>query len=279
MRRPVPPPDSVAAALLSARERGIDRLDAQCLLSAVLARPRSWLLAHADEALDPDAARHYDALLTRRAAGEPLAYVLGEKEFFGLRLEVTPEVLIPRADTETLVEWALELLPCNVEAAVADLGTGSGAIALALAARRPTARVTAVDASADALAVAERNAGRLGLAVEWRLSDWFSALEDRRFALIVSNPPYIADGDCHLDALTHEPQCALTSGSDGLVAIRHIIASAANFLTTGGWLLIEHGYDQAEAVQALLGMAGFEHIATRHDLGGQPRCSGGRCRD
>lgn len=278
MSRPAPPPGSVAAALQSARESGIDRLDAQCLLGAVLARPRSWLLAHEDEALDPAAARRYTTLLARRAAGEPLAYVLGEKEFFGLRLEVTPDVLIPRADTETLVEWALELLPGDVETAVADLGTGSGAIALALAAQRPAARVTAVDASPAALAVAERNARRLGLAVEWRLSDWFSALEGRRFPLIVSNPPYVAEGDAHLTALSHEPQRALTSGPDGLTAIRHIVASAAGFLTVGGWLLIEHGFDQSAGVQFLLETAGFDRIATRRDLGGQPRCTGGRRR-
>lgn len=277
MSAPAPHPGSIAAALQSARESGIDRLDAQRLLAAVLTRPRSWLLAHEDEALDPVAAGRYGTLLARRSAGEPLAYVLGEKEFFGLSLEVTPDVLIPRADTETLVEWALELLPGDVETAVADLGTGSGAIALALAAQRPAARVTAVDASPAALAVAERNARRLGLAVEWRLSDWFSAIAGRRFPLIVSNPPYVAEGDAHLAALSHEPQRALTSGPDGLTAIRHIVASAAGFLTAGGWLLIEHGFDQADAVRALLGAAGFEGVATRRDLGGQPRCTGGRC--
>lgn len=276
MSRPAYPPVSVAAALESARGTGIDRLDAQRLLAAVLSRPRSWLLAHEDEALDPATARRYNTLLTRHAAGEPLAYVLGEKEFFGLTLEVTPDVLIPRADTETLVEWALELLPGKVDTAVADLGTGSGAIALALAAQRPAARVTAVDASPAALAVAERNARRLGLAVEWLISDWFSAIAGRRFPLIVSNPPYVAEGDSHLAALCHEPQRALTSGPDGLTAIRHIAATAAAFLTTGGWLLIEHGFDQADAVQALLGAAGFESIATRRDLGGQLRCTGGR---
>lgn len=276
MSRPAPPPDSIAAALQTARESGIDRFDAHRLLGTVLARPRSWLLAHEDEALDPATARRYTTLLARRAAGEPLAYVLGEKEFFGLRLEVTPDVLIPRADTETLVEWALELLPGDVETAVADLGTGSGAIALALAAQRPAARVTAVDASPAALAVAERNARQLGLAVEWRLSDWFSALEGRRFPLIVSNPPYVAEGDAHLSALSHEPQRALTSGPDGLAAIRHIVACATGFLTAGAWLLIEHGFDQAGEVQRLMEAAGYERIATRRDLGGQPRCTGGR---
>ncbi|MBA3596856.1 MAG: peptide chain release factor N(5)-glutamine methyltransferase [Methylibium sp.] len=267
---------TVAAALRTARGHGVDRLDAQALLSAVLRQPRAWLLAHDEAALDGEAQTRLQALLERRAQGEPLAYLLGEKEFFGLPLAVTPDVLVPRPDTETLVEWALELLPANGRARVADLGTGSGAIALALARHRPLARITAVDASAPALAVARGNGERLGLAVEWLESDWFEALAERRFELIVGNPPYVAEGDVHLKALRHEPPQALTAGADGLAAIRRIVAEAPARLTAGGWLLLEHGFEQAEGVAGLLAKAGLQEIATRRDLGGRQRCTGGR---
>lgn len=268
---------TVAAALRLARERGIERLDAQALLAEVLRQPRAWLLAHDDAALDADAHARFTALLERRAGGEPLAYLLGEKEFFGLSLAVTPDVLVPRPDTETLVEWALELLPTDTASRLLDLGTGSGAIALALARQRPAARISAVDASAAALAVARGNGERLGLAVEWVHGDWFAAFDSaRRFELIVGNPPYVAEGDAHLVALRHEPQPALTAGADGLDAIRRIVAAAPAWLTAGGWLLLEHGFEQRDAVAELLAQAGFRDIASRHDLGGRPRCTGGR---
>lgn len=268
---------TVAAALRLARERGIGRLDAQALLAQVFGQPRAWLLAHDDASLDADAHARFMALLERRAGGEPLAYLLGEKEFFGLTLAVTADVLVPRPDTETLVEWALELLPLDTAPRLLDLGTGSGAIALALARQRPAARISAVDASAAALAVARGNGERLGLAVEWVLGDWFAAFESaRRFELIVSNPPYVAEGDAHLVALRHEPEQALTAGADGLNAIRRIVAGAPAWLTAGGWLLLEHGFEQGDAVAELLAQAGFRDIGSRHDLGGRTRCTGGR---
>jgi len=271
-----PAVDTVASALAAARELGVARLDALALLAGLLDCPRSWLLAHDEARLaDAQGARYRD-LLARRAAGEPLAYLLGTKEFFGLALGVTPDVLVPRPETETLVEWALELLPVDEVTTVVDLGTGSGAIALALAQQRPQAHLTAVDTSAAALAVASANGQRHGLAVEWLLGDWFGALPGRRFDLIVSNPPYIATGDVHLQALVHEPQQALTSGSDGLDAIRHLVAAAPGHLQPAGWLLLEHGHDQAPAVRALLADAGFGEVGTRTDLAGRPRCTGGR---
>ncbi len=271
-----PATDTVASALAAARELGVQRLDATALLAEVLGCPRSWLLAHDDARLTGAAQSRYGEFLARRAAGEPLAYLLGTKEFFGLALVVTPDVLVPRPETETLVEWALELLPADRLATVLDLGTGSGAIALALAQQRPQARVTAADASAPALAVAAANGRRLGLAVDWQLGDWFGPLAGRRFDVIASNPPYIAIADAHLAALTHEPQQALTSGPDGLDAIRHLIATAPRHLQPAGWLLLEHGHDQAPAVQAMLAVAGFREVRTRSDLAGRPRCSGGR---
>lgn len=267
---------SVAAALAAARACRVDRLDAQALLADVLERPRTWLLAHGDAPLPAAAQARYDALLARRAAGEPLAYLLGAREFFGLTLAVTPAVLIPRPDTETLVDWALALLAEDSRAAVADLGTGSGAIALALAAHRPHVRITAVDADPAALAVARGNGERLGLAVEWLPSDWCSALQDRRFALIASNPPYVAEGDPHLADLRHEPKQALTAGPDGLDAIRRLAGDAVALLEPGGWLLIEHGHEQAEAVAAQLRSVRLDAIETRPDLAGRPRCTGGR---
>lgn len=268
---------SVASLLQSARAAGVDRLDAQLLLAHVLQRPRAWLIAHEDAVLDAQQLARVQAAIDRRAAGVPVAYLLGEKEFHGLMLGVTADVLVPRPDTEVLVDWALELLaaaPAGIE--VADLGTGSGAIALALKQACPSAKVCAVDASAAALAVARGNGERLTLAVEWLDGHWWSPLHARRFDLVVSNPPYIAEDDPHLDALQHEPQQALTSGADGLDAIREIVASAADHLRAGAWLLLEHGHDQAAAVCALLRDAAFEAVATRPDLAGLPRCTGGR---
>ncbi|MBI5335739.1 MAG: peptide chain release factor N(5)-glutamine methyltransferase [Burkholderiales bacterium] len=270
-------PATVASLLACAREQGLDRLDAQLLVAHALHRPRVWLIAHDTDVLPPDDAERAWQLLARRAAGEPVAYLLGEKEFHGLMLRVTPDVLIPRPDTETLVEWALDCLrSLPPGAAVADLGTGSGAIALAIKQARPDAVVCAVDASPAALAVARDNGSRLALDVEWLAGSWWTPLAGRRFDLIASNPPYIAEGDAHLSALAHEPLQALTAGPDGLADLRQLIAGATAHLRPGGWLLLEHGWDQAEAVRALLQAAGWADVATRHDLAGQPRCTGGR---
>lgn len=274
-------PRTPADALQHARARGVERLDAQLLLTHVTGQSRAWLLAHDHDPLPPDQASRFVELVARRAAGEPAAYLLGDKEFFGLTLQVTPATLIPRPDTETLVDWALQVTPEQAPVdkpafSVLDLGTGSGAIALALAHRRPHADVTAVDASADALAVAAANARALNLPLRCLHGSWLTPVSGERFNLIVSNPPYIAEGDPHLAALTHEPITALTAGPDGLDDIRHIVAEAGAHLYPGGWLLLEHGYDQANAVAALLRAAQFTDVTTRIDLGGQPRCTGGR---
>lgn len=267
---------TVVQALREARAQGIDRLDAQLLLAAALGQPRSWLLAHDDVALTPPQQRRFAAHCERRAGGEPVAYLLGEKEFHGLTLQVGPDVLVPRPDTETLVDWALELLRQGpARPAVLDLGTGSGAIALAIAHGHPAASVCATDLSAAALAVARANGERLGLAVEWLQADWWAPFAGRRFDLVLANPPYVADRDPHLAALVHEPPAALTAGADGLAALRAISAQAGAHLRRGGWLLLEHGHDQAAAVQAMLGNAGFGAIETRTDLGGRPRCTAG----
>jgi release factor glutamine methyltransferase len=268
-------------ALRHAAARGLDRLDAQILLLHALGRPaheRAWLLAHDTDPLPADAAATFAALCERRAAGEPVAYLLGEKEFHGLPLAVDARVLVPRPDTETLVDWALQCLKDVAAPAVLDLGTGSGAIALALQQARPDAQVDAVDASADALAVARANAERLGLPVRFRQADWLDGAGTARpggYALIASNPPYIAEGDAHLPALRHEPASALVSGPDGLRDIRRIVADAPAHLADGGWLLLEHGHDQAPAVRALLAERGFIEVQSRDDLAGIARCSGG----
>ena len=271
---------TVAEMLLEARTLGIDRLDAQVLLAQLLGRPRTWLLAHADAALDAahvaDARRRF----ARRAAGEPLAYLVGEKEFHGLVLQVDARVLVPRPDTETLVDWGLELLrhaldgvaqPCIV-----DLGTGSGAIALAVKHRHAAAQVLAVDASLPALDVARHNARRLALDISLLHGSWWQPLAGQRVHLALANPPYIAEDDPHLGALRHEPALALTAGRDGLAALRAIVAAAPAHLQPGGWLLLEHGFDQAATVRALLQAAGFTAVQSRDDLAGTPRCSGGR---
>jgi len=257
---------------------GLDRLDAQLLLLHSLDRPqndRAWLLAHDTEALDPATEMRYIDLTRRRAAGTPLAYLTGMREFYGLPLQVDERVLDPRPDTETLVEWALACIKDTPKPRVIDLGTGSGAIALALKHQRPDAQVSAVDASADALAVAGANARRLGLAVTFSQGDWLKGI-DARFDLIASNPPYIAEGDPHLEQLGHEPRQALTSGPDGLDAIRTIVAEAPARLQPHGWLLLEHGWNQAPAVRDLLMRAGFSRIDSRRDLAGVERCSGGQ---
>ncbi|MBI3367206.1 MAG: peptide chain release factor N(5)-glutamine methyltransferase [Burkholderiales bacterium] len=267
-------PRSVAEALAEAHRLGLARLDAQWLMAHRLRRPRAWLVAHEDAALPADAAAELMADFARLADHVPLAYLLGESEFHGLRLRVTPDVLVPRADTETLVDWALEL--ARPDDSLVDLGTGSGAIALALAQRLPAARMVATDLSAAALAVAQANAQRLGLTLHWAHGDWFQAVGDQCFHLVVSNPPYIANADPHLAALIHEPQVALTSGADGLDAIRRLVADAPRHLNAEGWLLLEHGWDQAEAVCSLLRDAGFASVQSRRDPAQRARCSGGR---
>lgn len=274
---------SIQSALQTAAQSGIDRLDAQLLMLYALGRAqseRAWLITHDDELLDAATLLAFAALCQRRAAGEPLAYIVGSKAFFGLDLRVDQRVLIPRPDTETLVEWALELaLTGDKTSRVLDLGTGSGAIALALKHTRPDWQITALDASQDALTVARGNAQRLGLNVDFIQSSWFDALSMAKtvtFDLLVSNPPYIVEGDTHMAALGHEPKQALTSGFDGLADIRQIVQQAPAFLQPGGWLLLEHGYDQAFSVRELLAQRGFAQVQSRLDLTQIERCSGGQ---
>lgn len=272
-----PLPSTVAQALAAAVALGADRLDAQLLLLHALGRAphdRAWLLAHDTDAMPEAAWSALAAQLSRRLAGEPVAYLLGEKEFHGLDLHVDARVLVPRPDTETLVEWALLCLEGQPAPRVLDLGTGSGAIALALQNARPDAQVDAVDASADALAVAEANARRLGLPVRFARANWLDGAASG-YMVIASNPPYIAAGDPHLPALRHEPVSALVAGADGLDDIRQIVHSAPSHLSQGGWLLLEHGHDQAAAVRQLLADRGFAEVQSRDDLAGIPRCSGG----
>ena len=270
---------TVDEAMQQAKAQGVDRLDAQLLLAHVAAQPRSWVIAHGEAVLSETQALAWHDGLARRAGGEPLAYVLGEKEFHGLRLQVNAAVLVPRPDTEVLVDWALALLSGALRHVatprVIDLGTGSGAIALAVKHERPDASVLATDVSSDALDVARANAQRLRLDVVLQAGSWWAALGGERFDLALSNPPYIAAGDPHLPALRHEPTVALTPGGDGRGALREVIAGAEEHLVPGGWLLLEHGHDQADAVQSLLRDHGFASIETRRDLGGHPRCTGG----
>ena len=275
---------NVGDTLKAARALGVERLDAQLLLAHVLGQSRTWLLTHEDASLADAQDAAFQALATRRAAGEPFAYLVGEREFHGLTLAVDPAVLVPRPDTETLVDWALALLQGELASvpfpAVLDLGTGSGAIALAIKNGCPRAHVWAGERSADALAVARANAGRLGLEVRFAQGDWWSALDGLPdlpvFDLVVSNPPYIAAGDPHLAALAHEPLSALVAADDGLADIVRITSGARGRLRTGGWLLFEHGWEQAEAVGRILADAGFGDIRTQADIEGRPRCTGGR---
>jgi len=276
---------SIAQCLAQAHSWGLPRLDAQMLLLHSLGRPlhdRAWLLAHDSEWLNPQQRAVWQAALQRRLAGEPMAYITGRKEFYGLTLAIDERVLDPRADTETLVEWALAVLPAPSSQPqslrILDLGTGSGAIALALQHARPDAQVWAVDASEAALSVARANAAHLKLAVQFIVSDWFAQVAEVEgvFDLIVSNPPYIAESDPHLAALRHEPLQALASGPDGLADQRRIVSAAQKHLSPGGWLLLEHGFDQAEAVRILLAQAGFSQVQSQTDLAGHARCSGGQ---
>ncbi len=266
---------TLATALRHAADLGLVRLDAQMLLLQALGRTphdRAWLLAHDGDLLDAATHTRFDAALRRRLQGEPLAYITGQQEFYGLDLQVDARVLCPRADTETLVDWALQILPPAAQ--IVDLGTGSGAIALAIQHQRPDVRVHARDFSANALAVAQANAQRLNLNVVFSQGEWLQGL-DGPWDAIVSNPPYIAAADAHLAALTHEPLQALASGTDGLDDLRTIIGQAGERLKPGGWLLLEHGYDQASAVCDLLRSSGFGEVQSRRDLAGIARCSGG----
>lgn len=252
--------------------------EADLLLGHVLARGRGWLFAHGDATVDDRATQAFAALVERRLRGEPVAYLTGRRGFWTLDLRVTPATLIPRAETERLVELALERLPTGA-CRVADLGTGSGAIALAIARERGDARVVATDASAHALEVARANAEEHAIAnVEFRHGDWLAPLAGERFDLVAANPPYIADGDPHLAQgdLPHEPATALASGADGLDAIRHIVHGAPAHLEPGGWLLLEHGIEQGAAVRGLLVEAGLVDVATERDLEGRDRVSLGR---
>lgn len=245
------------------------RLDAELLLCQTLNCTRSRLFSHADDTLNAAQAAQFTALLARRQHGEPVAYLLGHQEFWSLKLAVSDACLVPRADTECLVDWALSLPGDALQ--VLDLGTGSGAIAIALASERPGWRVSASDASAAALHVAQRNAQTHKVAVNFAHGSWFEPLAGQRFDLIVSNPPYIAEGDAHLADLHHEPQSALTSGADGLDAIRHIASHASAHLHAGAHMALEHGYDQAQRVREILSAQGFQTITTAQDLAGRDR--------
>jgi release factor glutamine methyltransferase len=271
--------DEGAARLARASDE--PRREAEVLLGAALARPRAWLLAHPEERiLDCEATDRYEALVTRRALGEPVAYLLGEKEFWSLPLAVGPGVLIPRPETERLVECALARLPVDRPCEVLDLATGSGAVALAIATERPLARVVATDLAEAAVDTARRNAARLGLAerVEVRAGPWYEPVAEQRFDLILGNPPYIALDDPRVEpgVRRYEPAQALFAGADGLDALREVVAGAPRHLLPGGWLAVEHGDQQAADVRALFEAAGFEAVRTHPDPAGRERCTEGR---
>ena len=256
----------------------LDAVDARVLMRHALGVDVAWLIAHATDALTAGQQAAFSALAARRHAGEPVAYITGTREFYGREFAVTPAVLIPRPETELLVEWALEKITPGAEARVLDLGTGSGCIAIALAKQRPHAEIVAVDSSAAALEVAQQNAARHAVRnVEFKSGDWFASVDPQRFDVIVSNPPYIAADDPHLAAgdVRAEPASALVGGADGFDCIRAIVAGAPRHLNPGGLLALEHGYDQAERVRALLAAAGFTDVFSREDLAGIARVSGG----
>jgi len=267
-----------AGASIASLQAGLplEPLENRILLCHALGITRVGLITQSERQLTEEEAVRLSGLVGRRIAGEPIAYIVGQREFFGLPFQVSPAVLIPRPDTELIVELALERLPA--QARMLDMGTGSGAIAVAVAHTRPDAQVTALDVSEDALAMARANAAANGARVRFLRSDWFAALEGDTFDLVVSNPPYIASGDEHLvqGDLRFEPVDALTDHADGLSDLRTIVAGALAHLAPGGWLLLEHGYDQAEAVRALLAEAGYLEAQSWRDLAGIERVSGGR---
>lgn len=264
-----------AASQLNTEEAA---LEAQLLLQHILNVNRAWLIAHENDALQPNIHAAYRALISRRLNGEPIAYILGYREFYGLKLKVTPDTLIPRPDTETLVEAALAKIPQNTTIKILDLGTGTGAIALAIARHRPQAYVIATDTSQAALNIALENAQNLNITnISFVLSDWFSALNDEKYDVIVSNPPYIEQDDVHLQQgdLRFEPISALASGKDGLDAIRHIVKTAPRHLNPHGWLMLEHGYNQASEVRKLLTQHGFIAVSSVKDFGSNERVTQG----
>lgn len=276
-------PDTLAALIdKAAAELAVaspaPRLDAELLLAHALGKERSYLRAYPEKHLDTQALEVFRGLLAARKGGEPIAYLTSKREFWSLPLKVTTATLIPRHETELLVELALQRIPKSAAWRLLDLGTGSGAVALALAHERPRCRITATDLSAPALAVAVENAADLGLAnVEFLDGDWFIPLGKRQFHLIVSNPPYVREGDPHLKMgdVRFEPHSALTAGSDGLRDLSRIIASAPRYLEQGAWILLEHGHDQGPAVRALLSEHGFHDVTTSRDLHGVERASSG----
>ena len=270
--------DSAALQFALNLETSTARIEVQCLLQAVLQVNRAYLFTHPERILNNAESLRYHALFERRLNGEPVAYLLGEREFFGLNFRVTPATLIPRPDTELLVEQALQRIPQQRVYRVLDMGTGSGSIALSIAHARPNADVVAIDTSEAALQVARANQADLNLAnVSFILSDWFGTLEQQRFDVIVSNPPYIASDDVHLTQgdVRFEPVQALASGADGLDDIRRISAQSMQHLHACGWLLLEHGYDQAGKVRELLRQAGFQQVFSARDLSGIERVTGG----
>jgi len=260
---------TVAQALATS---GLDPREARLLLAHVTGFSEASVLAFPERSLPADASTRFRDFVARRRRGEPIAYILGEKEFYSLRLAVNPAVLIPRPETELLVDLALQ----REFSSVLDLGTGSGAIALAIKRHRPAARVVAVEASAAALVVARRNATALGLDIDWRHGRWFEPVAGERFDRVVANPPYVAAGDPHLADLRFEPTAALVAGADGLDAMREIISTVRGHLQPGGWVLIEHGSGQDAAVRRLFETSGLEEVQTWPDLAGMPRVSGGR---
>ncbi len=267
------------SALTKTLEASEAKLEAQLLIQHVLNVNRAWLISHDNETMTSAASRQFQSLLSRRLAGEPIAYILGYREFYGLKLKVTPDTLIPRPDTETLVEAALDKCHTSKPLAILDLGTGTGAIALAIAKSRPHAQVTAVDASQSALDVAIENAQNLAISnVRFKLSNWFSMLQHEKFDVIASNPPYIEQGDAHLKQgdLKFEPISALASGADGLNDIRTIVKDSLLHLRPQGWLMLEHGYNQALPVEELMAQVGLIDITTIKDLGGNDRVTIGK---
>lgn len=266
------------ALVHAARGRSLPAAEARLLLQHVTGSTAAQVIAHPGRPLGPVDRLRFESLVERRAHGEPIAYLLGWREFYGRRFIVGPEVLIPRPETEGLVEAALARMPAGEPLEIADLGTGSGCVAITLALERPQARVLAIDASGDALALARRNAEALDCRLDLAENDWLSGMDERRFDLVVANPPYIAAADPHLAQgdLRFEPRHALTPGDDGLGALHAIILQAVRALRPGGWLLLEHGHDQADAVRAALAARGYSDVFTERDLAGLERISGAR---